>query len=114
MLDLPLAATAGHDTFVRGLLGGLPDEYPDRYQVASPIAHLPIGLPVTALHGTADETVDSAQSRNYVAAATAAGDPATLQLVEGVGHGDFGNASTDAWAQAKQAILNHIHGPARS
>ncbi|WP_238071951.1 alpha/beta hydrolase family protein [Rhodococcus zopfii] len=60
VLDLPLAATAGHDAFVRGLLGGMPDEHPDRYRIASPIAHVPIGLPVTALHGTADQTVDPA------------------------------------------------------
>lgn len=113
VLDLPLAATTGHDTFVRGLLGGMPDEYPDRYEIASPIAHLPIGVAVTALHGTADETVDPAQSRNYVSSASAVGDPATLRLLDGVGHGEFGNVNSGAWAQAKQAILDHVHSAQR-
>ncbi|MBF6482475.1 alpha/beta hydrolase, partial [Nocardia cyriacigeorgica] len=51
VLDLRLAAITGHDRFVRDLLGGMPDEQPDRYRIASPIEHLPVGLPVTVVHG---------------------------------------------------------------
>lgn len=108
VLDLSLAATAGHDGFVRGLLDGMPDDHPDRYSVASPIEHLPVGLPVTAIHGTADQTVDPVQSRAYVAAAQAAGDPAELHLLDGVGHGDFGNVDSPAWHAAEQIILDHV------
>ncbi|QNG20258.1 alpha/beta fold hydrolase [Rhodococcus triatomae] len=108
VFDLGLAATAGHDMFVQGLLGGTPDQYPDRYRIASPIEHLPVGLPVTAVHGTADQTVDPAQSRNYVAAATTAGDPAQLHTLDGVGHGEFGDVTSPAWAASKQIILDHV------
>ncbi|WP_238071954.1 alpha/beta hydrolase family protein [Rhodococcus zopfii] len=109
VLDLSLAATDGHDVFVRNLLGGMPDEQPERYRIASPIEHLPVRLPVTALHGSADQTVDPAQSLRYVTAATAAGDPAVLRTLEGVGHGDFGNVTSSAWAAAKAVILDHVH-----
>lgn len=105
VFDLSMAATAGHDGFVRALLDGLPQDHPDRYLMASPVNHLPIGLPVTALHGTADQTVDPAQSRNYITAANSAGDNAELRMLDGVGHGDFGNVDSEAWAVAKQVIL---------
>ncbi|WP_424806967.1 alpha/beta hydrolase family protein [Rhodococcus sp. 27YEA15] len=108
VFDLPLAATAGNDKFVRNLLGGFPREFPDRYRIASPIDNLPIGLPVTAIHGDADRTVDPVQSRNYVNAAKAAGDSAQLRILDGVGHGDFGRVDSPAWATAKQVILDHV------
>lgn len=108
VFDLSLAATAGHDGFVRQLLDGLPQEHPDRYEMASPINHLPIGLPVTALHGSADETVDPVQSRSYTVAANSAGDPAELRMIDGVGHGDFGNVDSPAWALAKKTILDYV------
>lgn len=108
VFDLSLAATAGHDGFVRQLLDGLPQEHPDRYEMASPINHLPIGLPVTALHGSADETVDPVQSRSYTEAANSAGDPAELRMIDGVGHGDFGNVDSPAWALAKRTILDYV------
>ncbi|MGY2126593.1 hypothetical protein ACW9HJ_34565 [Nocardia gipuzkoensis] len=47
VLDLEFAVTNGRDGFVRKLLGGSPSEVPDRYDFASPIAHLPTGLRVT-------------------------------------------------------------------
>ncbi|WP_241997351.1 alpha/beta hydrolase [Rhodococcus sp. SMB37] len=108
VFDLSLAATAGHDGFVRGLLDGMPEDHPDRYAIASPIEHLPVGLAVTAVHGTADQTVDPVQSRSYVAASQASGDPAELHLLEGFGHGDFGNVDSPAWGAAKQIILDHV------
>lgn len=110
VFDLSLAATAGHDGFVRSLLGGMPEDHPDRYRIASPIEHLPVGSAVTAVHGTEDRTVDPIQSRSYVDAALAAGDPARLHLLEGVGHGDFGNVDSPAWQAAEQVILEHV-GP---
>ncbi|MFE3443612.1 alpha/beta hydrolase family protein [Nocardia sp. NPDC059180] len=108
VLDLRLAAINGHDRFVRDLLGGLPDQQPDRYQIASPIEHLPVGLPVTVVHGDHDGTVSPDQSRNYAAAAQSAGDPVTLRLIPGVGHADFGDVHSPAWVAAKTAILDRI------
>ena len=59
---------------VEDLLGGRPDAVPDRYALASPVARLPIGVPVVCVHGTADVNVPIRQSERFVAAARAAGD----------------------------------------
>ncbi|MEV4123770.1 alpha/beta fold hydrolase [Nocardia sp. NPDC049707] len=108
VLDLELAATSGRDAFVRNLLGGLPDEVPDRYQMASPIAHLPVGVHITALHGDKDRVVAPEQSRRYIAAATRAGIPANLRILPGTGHAEFTDIASPAWAAAQQTILDNV------
>jgi acetyl esterase/lipase len=70
---------------VQALLGGGPDEVPDRYAVADPVALLPSGVPTACLHGEADDIVPVRQSEVYVEAATAAGDDARLVRLPG-GH----------------------------
>ncbi|MFC8933249.1 alpha/beta hydrolase family protein [Rhodococcus sp. NPDC057135] len=109
VFDMTLAATAGKDRFVRNLLGGMPVDHPDRYRIASPIEHLPTDLPVTAIHGLGDKVVSIEQSRRYTRAARAAGDAVDLIELPGVGHGDFGNPTTNAWAITKQAIIDHVN-----
>ncbi len=110
VFDLALAVRKGHDEFVGGLLGGAPSEQPARYAVGSPIKHLPVGIPVVAVHGTADSVVDPVQSRSYVRAAQASGDPARLAMLEGAGHADFGDIDSTAWATARAIILEHVTG----
>jgi acetyl esterase/lipase len=69
------------------LLGGGPDEVPDRYATASPTELLPLGVPQLLVHGRRDEIVPVAQSRAYAEAAAAAGDE--VELVEDAGAGHF-------------------------
>ena len=105
VFDLALADDHRRDRFVHGLLGGSDDEVPDRYRIASPINHLPTGIPVTCLHGTADTVVLPEQSHNYVRGATAAGDPARLVLLPNVNHTAFGDITSPAWRTARDHIL---------
>ena len=62
------------------LMGGGPDELPERYAVADPIALVPLAIPVLLVHGSDDTTVSVRRSRNYARAARAAG--ASVELVE--------------------------------
>ena len=50
------------------LLGGPPAAVPDRYALASPIARIPIGVPVIGVHGTADDRVPVRQTERFAAA----------------------------------------------
>jgi acetyl esterase/lipase len=67
------------------LMGGGPDEVPDRYDMADPVALVPAAAPVLLVHGTTDATVSVRRSRNYAQAARAAG--GNVELIEIAGDG---------------------------
>jgi acetyl esterase/lipase len=53
---------------VRRLLGGTPEQVPERYAAVSPAARLPIGVPTLLTHGARDETVPVAMSEAFAQA----------------------------------------------
>lgn len=75
VVDLDAAARQGvGGTAVPALMGGAPDDVPDRYALGSPAALLPLGVPQFLLHGLADATVPASLSAGYVERARAMGD----------------------------------------
>jgi len=81
----------------RRLLGGSPEEVPERWALADPMRRLPLDVPVALVHPRDDETVSVENSREYAAAARAAG--ADVTLIEPVGgHRDPIDPSSTAWA----------------
>lgn len=85
--DVAACYWAGLDHDAAGeLLGGGPAEQPSRYAVADPARLVPLGVPVHIVHGTADDRVPFAMSREFAARAQAAGDPVTLDALAGGGH----------------------------
>lgn len=64
------------------LVGGEPDEFPDRWDEASPIAGVPLPMPVVLVHGRHDDSVPIAQAEAYAAAATEAGGDARVVPVD--------------------------------
>ncbi len=84
VLDLTAAARDRlGDGAVIDLMEGSPGSVAQRYHHASPIAHVGDGARVICVHGDADATVPIDQSRRYVDAAVAAGDPAELVALPG-------------------------------
>ena len=70
VLDLRTGAARGvGGTAISDLLGGGPDEVPERYDWADPITQVPLPVPVVCIHGHDDDSVPIAQSETYVAAA---------------------------------------------
>lgn len=100
VLDLVDAAEHGvGGQAVSDLLGGSPTTVPERYAIASPIARVPIGVPVIAVHGTADDRVPLRQTERFVAAS---GDP--VVTLPGVDHFAVIDPSTAAWAACRAAV----------
>ena len=89
---------------VTELLGGSPASVPDRYRAASPIEMIPLGARQRVLHGAGDDVVPVAISRNYVAAARAAGDNATLTEPPGAGHFELIDPRSAAWPAVREAV----------
>jgi acetyl esterase/lipase len=98
VLDLVAGARANlGDGACQAFLGGEPADVPERYAEASPAARLPLGLPQVLVHGSADEVVPPSQSRDYAAAARAAGDEVELVEPEGADHFDVVEPAHAAW-----------------
>jgi len=81
------------------LLGGTPSEVPERWAQADPMRGIPLAVPVCLVHGSDDETVDVQRSRDYAAAAGAAGAPVTLIEAPGA-HRSPIDPTTQAWGAA--------------
>ena len=86
------------------LLGGSPQQVPERYRAASPVELLPLGVPTVLVHGTADEDVPYALSTAYLERARAAGDAARLVTLEGGGHFDVTTPTSPYWPQVVEAV----------
>ena len=88
---------------VPDLMGGRPDELPDRYATGSPFELLPAGTPLLLVHGARDKIVPLSQSEGFVGEARQQGDDARLVTVKG-GHFEHLDPSTEAWAAVLEAI----------
>jgi len=97
--DLAQASRLGlSDGAADELLGGSPDQVPERYAAASPAQRLPLGIPSLLLHGARDDTVPVSFSVELHAAAVAAGDACDLEVSERDGHFEHIDPASGAWA----------------
>lgn len=96
VLDLTTAQEQGLGSgAVDALMGAGPDHA--SYDLADPTRHIPLDVPVWAVHARDDDTVPFAQSSAYVDAARSAGADATLVEVTG-GHFGVIDPGSGAWA----------------
>jgi len=87
------------------LLGGSPEQQPERYRVESPVNAVDrITIPVLSIHGTADATIPCGQSRILAEALEKAGKRHRLLTYEGLGHG----FPAPAWANAMQQAMSFL------
>jgi acetyl esterase/lipase len=104
VVDLEAAWRLGLSNCAAGeLLGGSPDEVPERYASGSPAARVPLGVRQLLVHGRRDDIVPPSMSRTYRDRAVAAGDD--VELVEtDEGHMECLDPASESWA----AILRRL------
>jgi acetyl esterase/lipase len=93
------------DNAVNDLLGGSPQQFPERYRTSSPVEMLALGAAQRVLHGKDDDIVPISISRSFVIAARRAGDDATLQEIGGAGHFELIDPRSPAWTTVKNTVL---------
>lgn len=108
VLDCEKAVYEDDDQWVVRVMGGRPEEQPDRYKVASPIHHLPLATPVNVLHGKDDSVVPVSTVRDYVATHQRTANLGRVMLLEGVGHNDFVHVNHPAWSVAREVCLKSV------
>jgi len=103
--DLAACHAAGlGDGAADALMGGGPGRYPDRYALADPAALLPLGIRVRLVHGSRDEAVPCAMSRDYAARAAGRGDDVLLDELAECGHYEPIDPLTAAWPSVLAAM----------
>jgi acetyl esterase/lipase len=95
------ARRVGADSAAAQFVGATPDDAPELYAEASPIEQLPLGVPQTLIHGTADDDVPFGSSERYAAAA---GGEATLIALDSAGHFDPIDPLSREWPQTLAAV----------
>jgi acetyl esterase/lipase len=115
--DLEGAYRAWRGGAVKALMGGSPEQFPERFALADPLVRVPLAVPTLLVHGVLDETVSVRFSRNYARAAQAAG--ASVELVEVDGpagaHRAYINPRGRAWVEVARRLAQPAHeAPSRS
>ncbi len=99
------AAPEGCGSAVSGLLGGEPDEVPDRLRRASPIAMVPFGVTQTLVIGEFDSIVPESQAESFAVTASQMGDSVAVTTIPGAGHFELVDPSYSGFKIIRQAVL---------
>ena len=81
------------------LMGGSPDDHPDRYAAVSPLELVPLRAPVHLVHGALDPIVPPSQSHTFADRNRSAGGRAIVVIVDGAGHFDVIAPQSRAFAE---------------
>jgi dipeptidyl aminopeptidase/acylaminoacyl peptidase len=90
------------------LMGGAPEDVPERYESGSPAARLPLGVRQALVHGTEDESVPFDLSERYVERARAAGDDAELVAFDAIGHFEPIDPQTTVFGRVVELIVAEL------
>lgn len=89
---------------IESVLGGLPDEVPERYREVSPIERLPLGVPHVHIAGALDRIAPHAVVDAFARRARAAGDSVVVITVPDLGHHDVMAPTTPGGTAAIEAV----------
>ncbi|MCI0335961.1 MAG: alpha/beta hydrolase [Acidobacteria bacterium] len=105
--DLRRTGTAC-DRIVSKLMGGSPEDYQSRYQQASPIELLPLGVKQIVIQGETDNIVPVAMAKDYAEAAKRKGDDVKLVVIEKAGHFELVDPQSFAWPKVKDEVMELV------
>jgi acetyl esterase/lipase len=109
---IPLENHACGSAVIEDVMGGKPNQFPERYAQASAIKLLPLGLPQLIVWGHEDDVVPMSLGMSYTRAAKRAGDPVRLMFLPNVGHFEIASPFSTSWPVVRDAIHDLWHGQA--
>lgn len=99
---------------IQKLVGGSPEEVPDRYRQTSPAEMLPIGVRQIVIHGSDDPVVPPVAGEAYVAAGDSTGDSIGLIIVPDAAHFEVIAPWTYSWPIIEASVLSLLSVPDKS
>ncbi len=105
-----LQESAGCGKSIPRLLGGPPDEVPERYRDASPVEMLPLGIKQALIIGAQDTIVRPQHNRTYAEAARKNGDDVELIVLDNAAHFEVIAPNWAGWPAIEAAVLSMVDG----
>lgn len=105
--DLRRTGTAC-DVEVGKLMNGGAQERAALYDIASPIAQLPLRVKQVIVQGDSDRIIPTTMATDYVEKARQKGDDVQLLLLEKAGHFEVVDPQAPAWGKVKEAVLGLV------
>lgn len=102
------ADTGGCSRAVAQLMGGTPDQHPERYRDGSPVSLLPIRASQFFIQGLSDPIVPAAMVHTYATRARQTGDQVELIEQPDAGHFDPAVPDSMSWGATSAAIRSAI------
>ncbi|AMM52836.1 esterase [Rufibacter sp. DG15C] len=104
--DLNAYATApgSCNAAVPQLMGGLPDQFPDRYALGSPLGNLPLKVPVRLVQGDKDPIVPVSQAQGIARFSSHKQYLVQEVIVPNAGHFDLVAPTSPVWSTVEQAV----------
>ena len=90
---------------VRALMGGDPQQVPDRYAAANPGQLLPLSVPQALVQGSDDDQIPPQLPQRWAENARRQGDAVEVTIVPGADHFDVVDPQSKAWAVSRDAML---------
>ena len=100
-----LQESSGCGKSIPRLMGGLPNDVPERYQSASPIEMLPLGVRQVLFIGAQDPIVRPPHNSVYATAAQQSGDSVHAATLDGAAHFEVIAPSSSVWPTIENAVL---------
>jgi len=104
---IPLQQPVCGSPVITNLIGGSPEDRPERYHAASPIELLPFGVRQEFFAGR----MFAAQAAPYEKAATQAGDAVRTTVLADAGHFVFIDPQSEVWPQVMAAVRRLLAMP---
>jgi acetyl esterase/lipase len=104
---IPLQQPVCGAPVITDLIGGTPEQQPQRYRDASPIEWLPLGVRQAFFTGQ----MFAAHSAPYAAAVKQAGDPAQVLPFPGAGHFVFIDPQSAVWPEVMKSVRQMLSMP---
>jgi len=110
--DMKIYAEKGPSGCAEGtpkVMGGRPDQVPERYAEVSPAELLPLGLPQVLIWGDKDTIVPERFFEAYEKRAQSAGDPVEIIRIPNAAHHELCNLDHPGWQQTLAALRRLLH-----
>lgn len=110
VLDMRLSLTK--NDHVLKVLGGTPEQVPDRYRLVDPLERINSQVPVVAVTGTDDTVVPPREAAEFVTALRARGGVGAMIEIPATGHGEVVDVRNLWWPTVESTIATIAeHGP---